>query len=98
MQKLLLIISFLGIHLTVTGQATIYIDGKESVHIQSSDQSPEQIARRNVNELIIEGYLFASIDSISTRDSGSDIYLYRGSKKAIYVDSVHVLRSTDDEL
>ena len=98
MQKLLLIISFLGIHLTVTGQATIYIDGKESVQIQSSDQSPEQIARRNVNELIIEGYLFASIDSISTRDSGSDIYLYRGSKKAIYVDSVHVLRSTDDEL
>lgn len=98
MQKLLLIISFLGIHLTVTGQATIYIDGKESVQIQSSDQSPEQIARRNVNELIIEGYLFASIDSISTRDSGFDIYLYRGSKKAIYVDSVHVLRSTDDEL
>jgi len=91
MQKLFLIMCFLGIRTVLLGQTTVYLDGKESLQVQSTDQTPAQLAKRKVNELVIDGYLFAGIDSISQQNSGTYIFLHRGEKKHIYVDSVRVL-------
>ena len=88
MQKLLLIICLLAIRTVLQGQTTLYIDGKESLQIQDSDQTPAQLASRKVNELVMDGFLFAGIDSISMQGSGTQVFLHRGEKKQIYIDSI----------
>ncbi len=98
MHKLLLIICFLGIQWAAVAQTSIIIDGKERVQVISTDQTPEQLAKRKVNDLIMQGYLFASIDSISIQNSAIRIFLYRGEKKLIYIDSAQVVGNSSEQV
>ncbi len=72
------------------GQVSIFLDGSEQSTQITTNQEAANIAQRQLNELIRAGYLFASIDSIAELDSVSRIYIHKGEKVRMIIDSVNM--------